>query len=417
MDPDEAPLTNEERLGLLGDARRVCEEKLGSRTVAFQWCARAYQVAPEDVAVVGDLERLARDADEWPAYAELLNKRLDEPDVSRQPGRDERIDLLRRLLRVNVTRLQKVDAARRSAERILELLPDDEEAERALERILEERKEWPGLVTIWRRREARLSDRTKKMELRFRIARAEEEELDDLPAAAKTLRGILQSEPRNARALASLARVSEVTGDMASVAEIIRRQIDEGLAGDPLAALLRLGRAGRDLARPPRQGPGRLPRGPGGRSGLARRRGRAGAVAGGRRGQDCGSVGAEEGDKGDKAEQRKGKKGKPAPSDPAVLDVVARLIPYYELTENYKKWAGALETLSGRGRARGTPGAPAQPGRPLRRAAGGQRLGVPDGDQDLRAGAARHAASASAWWAWRPRWTAPRTCWTRSAGC
>ncbi len=156
-DPDEAPLTNEERLGLLGDARRVCEEKLGSRTVAFQWCARAYQVAPEDVAVVGDLERLARDADEWPAYAELLNKRLDEPDVSRQPGRDERIDLLRRLLRVNVTRLQKVDAARRCAERILELLPDDEEAERALERILEERKEWPGLVTIWRRREARLS--------------------------------------------------------------------------------------------------------------------------------------------------------------------------------------------------------------------------------------------------------------------
>ncbi len=134
---------------------------------------------------------------------------------------------------------------------------------------------------------------------------------------------------------------------MASVAEIIRRQIDEGLAGDPLAALLRLGRLEETSLAPPRQGPGRLPRGPGDRSGLARRRGRAGAVAGRRRGQDAAASEQEEGDKGDKAD-KKAKKGKPAPTDPAVLDVVARLIPYYELTENYKKWAGALETLSGR---------------------------------------------------------------------
>ena len=87
-----------------------------------------------------DLERLARDADEWAAYAELLTKRLS----AGIEGEQERVDVLRRLLRVYVTRLGRVEEARRCSEQILAILPDDEEAERALARILEERKEWAG---------------------------------------------------------------------------------------------------------------------------------------------------------------------------------------------------------------------------------------------------------------------------------
>jgi golgin subfamily B member 1 len=317
-DPDEAPLAREEQLGLLADARRVCEEKLGSRTVAFQWCARAYQLAPADVSVVADLERLARDADEWPTYSVLLSKRLDDPDVPR----DERVDLLRRLLRVAVTRLHKVEDARRHAERILQLLPDDEEAERALERILEQRKEWPGLVVIWRRREQRLADRVKRLELRFRIARAEEEELEDLQAAARTFRGIVEDDPRNAKALTGLARVSEVTGDMATVAEIIRKQIDEGLVNDPLAALLRLGSLEESaLKQPDRARAAYL-------EALETDPVSPEAVAGLERLLDAKAI-----------------------SESAAPEVVTRLIPYYEVTENYKKWAAALETLAAKATA------------------------------------------------------------------
>jgi tetratricopeptide (TPR) repeat protein len=306
---DEAPLNLPERLELLADARRICEEKLGSRTVAFQWCARAYELAPTNAAGLEDLERLAREADEWANYAQLLSKRLTATDVSES----ERLDLLRRLLRVYGTRLGKADEARGAAEKILALRPDDDEAERALERILEERKEWPGLVAIWRRREARLTDRQKQTDLRFRIARAEEEELDDLAAAARTLRGILDNEPRNARALASLARVAEVTGDMATVAEILRRQIGEGLAPDPMAALLRLAK----LEEGPLNNPERA---------------------------RTAYLEALEMD-GVSPEAVAGVEGLLAKK--AIDDaVVARLIPYYELTEDYRKWAAALDTLA-----------------------------------------------------------------------
>jgi tetratricopeptide (TPR) repeat protein len=306
---DEAPLNLEERLELLADARRICEEKLGSRTVAFQWCARAYELQPTNPASLIDLERLAREADEWTNYAELLSRRLAGASVAPE----ERLDLLRRLLRVYGARLGRADDARRCAEQILAIAPDDDEAERTLERILEERKEWPGLVAIWRRREGRLTDRQKRSDLRFRIARAEEEELDDLPAAAETLRAILETEPRNARALSALARVAEVTGDMATVADILRRQIDEGLAPEPMAALLRLASLYEGpLASPDKARGAYL-------EALEMESVSPEAVAG-----------------------LEGLLAKKSIDDA----VVGRLIPYYELTEDYAKWAKALDTLA-----------------------------------------------------------------------
>jgi tetratricopeptide (TPR) repeat protein len=316
IDPDQAKLTVAEQLGLLGESRKVCEERLGSKTVAFQWCARAYRLAPQDAGVIADLERLAHEADEWVAYADLLAARL----TNGKPERVERIDLLRRSLRVSVLRLGRADDARRFAEEILGLVPEDEEAERALERILEERKEWGGLVKIWRRREERLAAApAKRLELLFRIARAEEEELSDLPAAARTLRTILEQDATNRRALAALARVSEVTGDQATVAEILRRQVDEGLSDDPLPVLLRLASLEeKELKHPEAARMAYLqvleldPVSPE-------------AVAGLERLLDGKAV-----------------------EDNKVPGVVARLVPYYELTENYKKWAAAIETLSER---------------------------------------------------------------------
>jgi golgin subfamily B member 1 len=231
-------------------------------------------------------------------------------------GAQERVDVLRRLLRVYVTRLGRVEEARRCSEQILSILPDDEEAERALARILEERKEWGGLVEIWIRREARFDDRAKKTELRFRIARAQEEELKDLPAAAGTLRTILEQDPRNAKALTALARVSETTGDMRTVAEIVRKQIDDRLTSDPLASMLRLAQLYETaLVDPERARAAYI-------EALDTDPVSPDAVAGLERLLEAKVI-----------------------AEPAVSEVVARLIPYYELKEEYKKWAQALEML------------------------------------------------------------------------
>ena len=54
-----------ERLELFAEARRICEQRLGSKALAFQWCARAFEAAPKNEEVRTDLERLAGEADEW----------------------------------------------------------------------------------------------------------------------------------------------------------------------------------------------------------------------------------------------------------------------------------------------------------------------------------------------------------------
>ena len=195
---------------------------------------------------------------------------------------------------------------------------------------------------------------------------------------------------------------------MATVAEIIRRQIDEGLAGDPLAALLRLGQPGRDRARASRPGPGRLPRGAGDRSGLARRGGRPRALARGRGSRRYG--------KGKGKGKGKGEKGETSrPSDAPTWWLASSRITSSPRT-----------TRSGRRRWRPCPPGPGRPsasghlhnlvdlyGGPL----AGQRLGVPDRDQDLRAGAARRLDPRAPADHGVRRWMAPRTCWTRFAGC
>ena len=64
---DSASLSD--RLELFAEARRICEQRLGSKALAYQWCARAFEAAPKNADVRADLERLAGEADEWGGLA------------------------------------------------------------------------------------------------------------------------------------------------------------------------------------------------------------------------------------------------------------------------------------------------------------------------------------------------------------
>ena len=126
-----------ERLELFTEARRICEQRLGSKALAFQWCARAFEAAPKNDAVRTDLERLAGEADEWGALAALYDAR-----IGASTDAEERLWLLRRALRIASTRLFRPQEARRAAEQILAEVGYDEEADAALEQILTQTKAW-----------------------------------------------------------------------------------------------------------------------------------------------------------------------------------------------------------------------------------------------------------------------------------
>jgi tetratricopeptide (TPR) repeat protein len=209
-----------ERLELYTEARRICEQRLGSKALAFQWCARAFEAAPKNDGVRTDLERLAGEADEWGALAALYEAR-----IAASTDAEERLWLLRRTLRIASTRLFRPQDARRAAEQILAEVGYDEEADAALEQILTQTKAWPDLAKLLHARADRAPDVAERVRLLAKIAPLEEERVADLAAAAATWSAVLEAEPANERALRALVRLSEARQDWHGVVEALRRDL------------------------------------------------------------------------------------------------------------------------------------------------------------------------------------------------
>src|SRR6185503_3644658 len=209
-----------DKLELYAEARKICEQRLGSKALAFQWCARAFEAAPKNEAVRSDLERLAGEADEWGNLAALYDTR-----TAATTDAEERLWLLRRTLRIASTRLFRPQDARKAAEAILKEVGFDEEADAALEQILTQTKSWADLAKLLHARADRAPDAAERVRLLFRVAQLEEERVVDAAAATVTWKKILEAEPNNERALRALIRLSEARQDWAGVVEGLRRDL------------------------------------------------------------------------------------------------------------------------------------------------------------------------------------------------
>ncbi len=66
-----------EQLDLLRKIWTTCEDKLGSKANAFTWCAKAYELAPEDDELVREMERLAAESDAYDELVVIYGRRVD----------------------------------------------------------------------------------------------------------------------------------------------------------------------------------------------------------------------------------------------------------------------------------------------------------------------------------------------------
>ncbi|HEY5284256.1 MAG TPA: hypothetical protein VIM14_15805, partial [Polyangia bacterium] len=318
LGPDSAPvLSPQESLPILERARILCETKLQAKGLAFKWCARAYRLAPTDAKVRLDLERLGAEAEEREMLLALFVERQGTGDKG-GPSPEERLYLLRRCLNLLVTHVERPVDLQRFAETILAEVPGDPEAELALIKLFTEKERWSELVALQQARQRRVTEPSLRAESLLRIARVEEEKLGDSKAAVSSLQEAVQVEPENLRALRELARLLEEQGDFRSLAAVLSRQAVLCVENDRAAALLRLGKVyEREL-------------------GAHKEATRAylqtleidaiagGAVEGLERMLAAHAIRSED-----------------------IAEVAGRLAPYYELTENYVKWAGTLESLVG----------------------------------------------------------------------
>ncbi len=318
LGPEGSPaLPLAESLEILERARKVCETKLQAKALAFKWCARAYRLAPTDAKVRADLERLAAETDEWSALLGLFTERQEALSRGPASGRDERLDLLRRSLSLLATHVDQPALLQQVAEGILAEAPDDADAELALVKLFTETERWPALVALQQARARRMADPLLRGECLLRIARLQEEKLGDAKAAVQSLQEAVAVEPENLRALHELARLLEAQGDRQSLVSVLAREAALSEEGDRVVCLLRLGRIfERDLGRYREGTEAYL-------QALEIDKIAAGAVEGLERMLAAQAIRSED-----------------------IGAVASRLAPYYELTENYVKWASTLEALA-----------------------------------------------------------------------
>jgi len=316
LGPEAAPaLSVGESLAILERARFVCERKLEAKSLAFKWCARAYRLAPTDPDVRADLERMGEAAEEWEALLGLLAARLNSEGEGR-PGPEEQLSLLRRCLFIAGERVDRPDDLERFAERILALQPGDDDAENALLKLYTKSERWSDLIALQHRRQARMQDPALRADLLLRIAHMQEERLGDPTAAAAMLREACDIEPGNMRLLRELARVLDAVGDVKGLVEALARQAGSCAEAERAAVLLRMARLlETSLAQPASATDAYL-------QVLEADPISAEAVEGLERLFASGVIRRED-----------------------IAKVAGRLLPYYELTERFDKWAGILEAL------------------------------------------------------------------------
>ncbi len=226
------------RMARIAEIRRLCEQRLASRSLAFAWTMRAFDLDPTDRALLLDLFRLAAEPDQWRDLAATLDRHLDTGRLAPEL----RLEVLRELAKIATRRLADPDRARGYHRQVLALAPDDREAEQHVEELSIQLADWPELLASYRRRADREDDPEDKAALLNEIASLQEEKLVDLDAAAATYREALAVLPGQLRAMRALARIDEARGDFDSLASVLSMELERAPDGQArFDLLLRLG--------------------------------------------------------------------------------------------------------------------------------------------------------------------------------
>jgi len=212
------------RLAKIAQIRHLCEQKLASRTLAFTWTLRAFDLEPMSSPLYLDVLRLAQEPEQWREVAAMFDKHLSSPDAGMIDDQT-RLKLLRELAKIASRRLVDPERARAYHRQVVALAPDDHEAEQHLEELSIQLADWPELLTSYRRRAAREKDPEDRSSLLIEIASLQEERLVDLDGAAATYREALGVLPNQVPVMRALARIEEARGDFDSLAEVLAMEL------------------------------------------------------------------------------------------------------------------------------------------------------------------------------------------------
>ena len=212
---------DEDRLALLAEIRQICEQNLGSKAKAFEWCAKAFELDPGDPALRQELERLAEAANEWDQLVALYTDQVADLEDD-----ELKTTLLRKLATLSEEQLSRPEDAEVFYSELLEIHPDDLEALTALERIFEANHRWLALVEVYNKRVELELDLPAKVGLLAKVASIQEEYIGDASSAVDALNALLELDPTNLEAVDFLASLYQANEQWKELVDILTRKLD-----------------------------------------------------------------------------------------------------------------------------------------------------------------------------------------------
>ncbi|MCA9669876.1 MAG: tetratricopeptide repeat protein [Myxococcales bacterium] len=220
------------KLELLAEIRRLYEDQLGAKQLAFEWCARAYRLDPRDDKLDAELERLAGEADAYEELVEILREQCDKLEDD-----EAKVAMLRRLALLSSEKLHHTESAEQFYSQLLALSPEDRPALDALEQIYSSTQQWPRLISVLHR-QAALVEGQERVDVLFKIAFLQEDRLGDPVSAIDSYNAIVEIDEHNARALKALERLHEARGEWSALAAVLRRQLTQAEDSNERASVL-----------------------------------------------------------------------------------------------------------------------------------------------------------------------------------
>lgn len=206
-------------------ASRYLEERTLSRAEAKKHYERAHKLFPQMMEPLRGLEQLAEG--DKVALADVLRRQAD-ADVAE----GERIEILRRLARLEEEDFRRPELAARTLERILARAPDSSDALDDLERCYRAARMWPELLAVLERAAINDADPARRGARLKRLGDVLESKLGDIRAALVTYQRLAKIIPQDETVLGELARLGEKVGDI-TLAVSCREQLAE-LAAEPM---------------------------------------------------------------------------------------------------------------------------------------------------------------------------------------